>query len=278
MGRGRWVIIALGLMLVGLTAFRLSAQIPQNEGGGQMRHDAGQSVTPAFEGWYPNPDGTFSLSFGYMNRNYKEEPDIPIGPNNKIEPGPADQGQPTHFQTRRRHGMFAVIVPKDFGTKQVTWTLTSGGHTYAIPGHLLPDYRLDSLRQTTTGNTPPVTRLEAEGTPGSGIHGPTTVRTASMSSPLTLDVWATDDGIRKRGQKPTGVGVVWSKYRGAGKVTFSSPESMVDATGKATTTAKFSQPGEYMVRAHLYDESGIDAGSDVQCCWTNGYVKITVTP
>ena len=42
-------------------------------------HDSGQSVTGAFEGWFPNPDESFSLLFGYLNRNFKQEPDILIG-------------------------------------------------------------------------------------------------------------------------------------------------------------------------------------------------------
>src|SRR5262245_9108245 len=64
--------------------------------------ERGASVTPAYEGWYPNADGSFSLLLGYYNRNTKEPLDIPIGPNNRIEPGPADQGQPTHFETGRQ--------------------------------------------------------------------------------------------------------------------------------------------------------------------------------
>src|SRR5882757_111334 len=60
-------------------------------------HSAGQGVTPAFEGWFNNPDGTKSIMVGYYNRNLKQVVDIPIGPDNKIEPGNPDQGQPTHF-------------------------------------------------------------------------------------------------------------------------------------------------------------------------------------
>src|SRR5678816_2751529 len=46
----------------------------------------GTSVTPALEGWYQNPDGTFTILVGYRNRNQSQQVDIPIGPNNKIEP------------------------------------------------------------------------------------------------------------------------------------------------------------------------------------------------
>ena len=44
------------------------------------KHDSGQSVTPAYEGWFQNSDGTYSLMFGYYNRNYTEQVDVPIGP------------------------------------------------------------------------------------------------------------------------------------------------------------------------------------------------------
>src|SRR5438874_12771456 len=86
-------------------------------------HDSGQTVTPAFEGWFSNSDGTFSILFGYYNRNQKQELDIPVGPDNRIEPGGPDRGQPTHFLARRRWGGFTVTVPKDFGSSKITWTL-----------------------------------------------------------------------------------------------------------------------------------------------------------
>src|SRR4051794_4177695 len=91
-------------------------------------HDSGQGVTPAYEGWFPNPDGTFSILFGYFNRNQKQELDIPLAPNNRIDPGGPDRGQPTHFPPRRRWGMFAINVPKNF-TGKLTWTLTANGKT-----------------------------------------------------------------------------------------------------------------------------------------------------
>src|SRR5260370_231194 len=86
-------------------------------------HDSGERVTAAFEGWFPNPDGSVSMLFGYFNQNFKQEPDIPIGPDNRIEPGGPDQGQPTHFLTRRRWGLFTGTVPENFGTNKLTRTI-----------------------------------------------------------------------------------------------------------------------------------------------------------
>ena len=53
-----------------------------------------------------------------MNRNWEEEIDVPVGPDNNIQPGGPDQGQPTHFQPRRNRFMFRVRVPKDFSEKE----------------------------------------------------------------------------------------------------------------------------------------------------------------
>ncbi len=88
-------------------------------------HESGTSVTGAFEGWFKNPDGSFSLLLGYYNRNQKQELDIPVGPDNRIEPGGPDRGQPTHFLVGRQWGLFAVKVPSDFGENKLTWTIVA---------------------------------------------------------------------------------------------------------------------------------------------------------
>ena len=95
----------------------------------QVAYLRGQSVVPVYEGWEQNPDGSFNLLFGYFNRNYEEKPELPIGPSNHLEPGDADQGQPTHYYPRRSRFVFRIRVPKDFGDKEVVWTLTSNGHS-----------------------------------------------------------------------------------------------------------------------------------------------------
>src|SRR5215469_2937054 len=95
-------------------------------------HDSGSGVTGAFEGWFTNPDGTFSLLLGYFNRNSKQDLDIPIGPENRIEPQGPDRGQPTHFVPGRQWGMFAIKVPSDFGENKLTWTIVANGQTTTI--------------------------------------------------------------------------------------------------------------------------------------------------
>src|SRR5204862_3577964 len=74
-------------------------------------HDSGQSIAGAFEGWFPNQDGSFSILLGYYNRNTKQELDIPPGPNKRIEPGGPDMGQPTHFLPGRQWGIFTIRAP-----------------------------------------------------------------------------------------------------------------------------------------------------------------------
>src|SRR5262245_34094922 len=82
-------------------------------------HESGASVTGAFEGWFQNPDGSYSLLLGYYNRNQRQELDIPIGPDNRMEPGGPDRGQPTHFLPGRQWGLFVVNVPAGFGANKI---------------------------------------------------------------------------------------------------------------------------------------------------------------
>ena len=244
-------------------------------------HVRGQSVSPSFEGWYRNPDGTRSLVFGYFNRNYDERLDIPVGPDNRLEPGPADRGQPTHFLPRRQTGVFAVVVPADFEGR-LTWSLTAYGETIAIPGHVRPEWEIDALEEVTSGNRPPVVRFGSpDGEPGQGQYGTRSSARAVVSEPAPIAVWATDDGVRKAraADRPTRFGLVWSKYRGPGGVAFDTTEPETGEDGKVVTTVTFDAPGRYVLRLLAWDDSGgqsaIMAGGFF-CCWTNGYVTVDV--
>jgi hypothetical protein len=245
---------------------------------------SGQTVTPAFEGWYKNPDGTFSISFGYYNRNSAEALDIPIGPENFISPGSQNQGQPTHFEPRRHWGVFAVKVPADFGEKKLVWTVKIRGETYTIPGSLHPNWQIDALEgEAGSGNTPPVLKFEANGPGGAGPAGVTAgALTAAVGQPLTINVWATDDGkavgsIARAGRANQPVALAWFKHQGPGQVTFNPAAPKPDANGLATTTATFSELGEYILRVRANDASGIAGAGHAQCCWSNGFVKVTVS-
>ena len=270
------LIAALSLGGVILAGGAGSAQLPLEPG-----RDAGQSVTPAYEGWFKNADGSFTLLVGYYNRNQKETLDIPVGPANRIEPGDPDQGQPTHFLTRRQWGVFTIRVPADFGDRKVTWTLTTNGRTMSVPMGLHRDYEISPFKDLAEGNTPPVLKLDPRGPTFQGPpHQVATSLTASTGKPLTLTVWATDDAkvdSSKRAPE-TPVSVSWSKFRGPGVISFANAKPPVDKTdGKTTTTATFNAPGDYVLRGQANDVSG-EGGGGFQCCWTNVHVKVTVTP
>lgn len=258
---------------------------------GLPRGDSGQAIYTAYEGWYPNPDGTYSLLVGYFNENRIDSQDIPIGPDNNIEPGGPDQGQPTHFFPGRAYGLFAIKVPKDFGNKKLVWTLNANGRTTAIPIDLNPLYSINPFSEIGMGNTPPILSFDDGGQTVQGPAPRQESRTATLGTPLKLDVWVSDDAKTFPGTKQPltpAVSVTWSKYRGPGEVTFTPPKPPVDVlaaketkehpfAGKATTEVIFSEPGEYVLNVTLNDWSG-DGGRGFLCCWTDGEIKVTVKP
>ena len=246
---------------------------------------SGRTVTPAFEGWYENPDGSFSISFGYFNRNSEEVLEIPRGPDNFIEPAEFDGVQPTVFHPRRHWGVFAIRVPPDFGRRRVVWTLRVRGETFSIPGNLNTDWQIDALAgEAGSGNTPPVLRLAESGPEGSGPAGVSLEElAASVATPFELRVWARDDGrpsgsVVNRGREAVPVTLTWFRHSGPGAVTFSPATAEVEVTGgMATTMATFSQPGTYVVRVRANDASGVSGAGHAQCCWTNGFWTIEVS-
>jgi hypothetical protein len=269
------------LLLVALAGALCAQQAPEKKVG----------ITGAYEGWFKNPDGTFTLLLGYFNRSDKDVVDIPIGPNNKIEPGGPDRGQPTHFYPQRQWGMFGVKVPADFGDKKITWTITSNGKTSAIPASLHTDYEIAPFQEAAVGNTPPLVSFD-EGASVQGPLGLTISRSTTVANPISLTVFVSDDekwttlsGARPR-TLGTPVTVRWTKYRGPGEVTFDPERPKVERTeskngakfsGKATTSAKFAEPGDYVLHVIVNDYSG-DGGGGEQCCWTFADVKVNVKP
>jgi hypothetical protein len=246
--------------------------------------ERGASVTPAFEGWYQNDDGSFSLLIGYYNRNSKQPLDIPAGPNNRIEPGDPDQGQPTHFETGRQWGVFVLKVPKDFGKKTITWTIVANGEAQTIPFTLNPGYPITPFKELGMGNQPPVLAF-SQG--GARVTGPPVSVAASLSGkvgqPVPIQVWVEDpkpanegEGGPARGRMKGIAAVSLHKYRGPGAVTFDNPRMSVAQQGEmVAANATFETAGEYLLRVQANDESG-EGGGGFQCCWTNTYVKVTV--
>ena len=255
--RGNWVVYA-ALALAGAAGTSVYAQV---------QYATGQNVAPIFEGWERNPDGSFNMVFGYLNRNYEEQVDIPVGAENSITIGDevyGDRGQPTHFYARRQRFLFRVVVPKDWDEKRkVVWTLTSHGKTDQAKGWLQPEWELsdDVIVENMGGGIPdPNNKAPAV------TIGP--VPAATVSHPASLTASATDDGLPKpyrrapsnpdrdaQPRRPRGVDIKWIQYRGPGKVTFNPATSSVVYGEPVTLTSKvtFSAPGTYVLRAIAND-------------------------
>ena len=180
----RLVVIMMAFVLAHLV---LEAQT-------RFTYSSGQAVSPAYEGWMPNEDGSFTMFFGYMNTNWQQEFDVPIGADNAIEPGGPDRGQPTHFYPRRNPFLFTMRVPADWRGKELTWTLTTNRKTERAFESLKTDYQIDkqvistevggdfgSLRDALRTNIPPELKVEGEKR-----------RSVRVGEPLILTAFAGD--------------------------------------------------------------------------------------
>jgi hypothetical protein len=219
----------------------------------QQRYPRGQNVVPVFQGWQRNADATFTMVFGYLNRNYEEELLIPIGPMNKLEPGDADWGQPNQFVPRSLPLAFQVIVPSDWGKKELVWTLTAHGRTEKAIGTLSRVWEMDPSTEpgAQTTNTPPEVSFEQA------------FDKATVGKPLSIKVAVRDDG--KPDPRPAtatapGLQALWIPYRGPGRIQF-NPKRMMVADGHASTDVTFEMPGEYVVRV-LADDGLLTSQAD----------------
>ena len=209
----------------------------------------GQHIEPAYEGWRPNADGTFSFMFGYMNENWTEQPDVAIGDNNFFSPGDADRGQPTHFLPRRNRFTFEVVVPSDWGERELVWTLNVNGIERKAYATLKDDYLVDNMviasetgslgagtsSPESRANIPPVVTIQGDD-----------IRTARVGEEISFVTQVIDDGLPKARRESTtsesdlqrrmmrpptritvgkvnGLFLSWNKYRGPGNVTFDPP-------------------------------------------------------
>ena len=209
-------------------------------GQAQPGFQTGSHVEPAYEGWRPNEDGTFSFMFGYMNENWAETPDIPVGEHNYFEPGEPDRGQPTHFLPRRNRWHFEVVVPADWGDRELVWTLNHNGVERKAYATLRQDYLVDNMviasetgslgagtsSPESRANLPPVVTVLGD-----------QIRQARVGEPIALRTEVVDDGlpVRRRDStvtsedamermldppsrvtvgKVNGLFLSWNKYRG----------------------------------------------------------------
>lgn len=271
--RGRGFATGAVVLLLLAAPVEVLGQVPREFGS--LRRASGATVAPTFEGWEQNPDGTYSLYFGYLNRNWAEEVDLSVGPNNFFDPAPQDRGQPTHFMLNRQKRIFGVVVPQDFGTAKMTWTLIRGAAPpQRATGSLDPRYQIEALKSEAENNAAPT--VDA---------GPD--QTIVLRQRATLTAIVKDDGRGGRGQGgarggASNLSVQWWLYRGAGKVSFSEVRPPVGANGTAVTTVTFTEPGVYVLQAIAEDGSTRmrpegNAGGNL-CCFSDDKVTIDVKP
>lgn len=234
----------------GLVLIALGLALPSTSRAAQS-YSRGQNASPAYEGWEKDADGRLYFLFGYLNRNWEEELDVPVGPDNFFAPGEADRGQPTHFLPRRNRFVFRVPVPAGFSeTDELVWTLITKGKTEKAYATLRPDYFVDDLVKASeqgaigAGSSDPVVRSNKA--PVLEVRGDGAL-TARVGEPVLLVAIATDDGIPKRRSRTsrlpsagtdskshpewtppwritvgsaTGLRLSWYVYRGDGRVSF----------------------------------------------------------
>jgi hypothetical protein len=295
----RWLVSALAIgMFIGSALVEAQRQRPLTP-----LPPVGQRVVPFFDGWYANPDGTATFSFGYSNLNQEELIEIPLGPDNFIEPKEFDGRQPTSFppivpepteggrgrggdRRDRERGVFTVTVPAGF-KGDVVWTLRHRGQIHSVPARTKTGaYQL--RWPMAMGSIPPLLRFKADGPAGrgpTGIYGDP--MKTSVSTPLSLSFSVVDDSkrekdpieIKPREAPKAAINVAWFKHAGPGPIEFNPAKSgLAELSGTSTTTATFKQPGEYIVRVRADNFGRVDTSAGNQCCWTNGYVRVTVTP
>ena len=244
----------------------------------QTLHRFGQSIQPIYEGFERNSDGTFTMWFGYLNRNYDETPNISISTNNSFyeaedvnsagaldqglllsDPGSPDRGQPTYFYPRRQQFVFEVVVSADFVGKELVWSVTHNGETRTAVGTLEREniWAVDegvwsANRGRGTGGR---TEVEyANSAPAVRLVGVEGQLSTAVGRPVNLRVFASDDGIpgpyeRNRRKKmdplPNNLPEV------GGGIGRNSPKEQsivnyvaADETGLAVTWVKYRGPGE----------------------------------
>jgi hypothetical protein len=289
---------------MGLVAAPLYAQLPTHLRDYPLasRKASGDLIGPMFNGWIKNPDNSVTMIFGFVNRNREEIVDIPLGPNNYIEPAMFDGAQPTHFPVYKRpgfvgiqeRGVFAVTLPPEMADTEVVWTIKHQGFNYSVPGRTSSTAYEMSAGEQALGSLNPSIRFDMKGdkvsTNREGIYADKL--TASVGKPVTLTAYAQDRGNRsdyeEMDQLIFPLGTEWIMHQGPAAPDFSvakitgreraaAGEGMSDWT-TVQTDATFWEPGEYVVRLRVDNFEAPDSKFDNQCCWSNAYVPVTVTP
>lgn len=293
-------------MLMGLLAAPLYAQLPQRLQDYPLatRSAAAEEVAPMFNGWIMNEDRSVTMIFGFANQNRSKTIDIPIGPNNKLEPEMFQGVQPTHFPVYSRRGFvgiqergaFAVTVPADMAGTEVIWTLTSGGKTWSVPGRATSAAYELSAAEMASGSLKPAIRFNMDGPESidpEGIHAEP--QTTTVGQPITLSAFMQDRGVRDQyaGNERMYVplGSFWVMHQGPAAPEIETPEITgrerlekdpgdpnKNEWSEVSTQVTFQEPGEYLMRLRVDNFAAVDSRFDNVCCWSNAYFPVTVNP
>lgn len=293
------------LALAGLFTASASAQLPEHlrDYNLSQRSATGEGIAPFFNGWIANEDGSTTFVFGFANLNREEIVDVPLGPNNFIEPAEYDGVQPTHFPVYSRggfrgigeRGAFAVTVPADQAGTEVVWTLKHAGRSYSVPGRATSTAYEMSRAERALGSLTPAIRFEmdgAESTDREGIYADPI--STSVGQPVNLSAFIKDRGVRENYEVESltfPLGTEWILHQGPAMPDFEvkaitgreraengEEGGSVDDWSVVQTQATFWEPGSYVVRLRVDNFSAPDSGFDYMCCWSNAYVPVTVTP
>jgi hypothetical protein len=247
------------------------AGAPQDIYSNAVRYARGASIQPVYEGWSKNPDGSFAMWFGYLNRNHEERLNIPVGPDNGFNG--EDMGQPEFFQTRRQQFAFKVDVPANWPKdRDLVWTLKANGVTLKAYGSLWPVWEIDGNTISATRGSRTAVDFDEPPNEAPKVVASPSPMTAAAGQPLSITLGISDDGNPKpradRGARVAGIKqaapelppmnqslrVSWFLWRGPSPAKF-DPTVVRVAEGKATTTVTFDSPGTYVLRAYAEDAS-----------------------
>ncbi len=277
--------VVLLVLLIGAPSRADAQPTPYN-----LKYRSGQTVQPIYEGWSRNPDGGFTMHFGYFNRNFVEEVHVPVGPDNHFEPGDLDSGQPTFFYPRAHRRVFSIDVPGDFGDRRLVWNLTTQGETLRAIGWLEPTWQTEArsaagrrLGAEAARNTAPeigveapadvtlpgratlIARVTDDGLPVvreidpasrvAGSNDPPTLRPDpdEPEPPHNVPSVPNRRGAGLQGPRVRGLRVSWIVWRGPVGVSFEPGSTVAVEDGQAVVTATFATPGDYVLRATAND-------------------------
>lgn len=278
----------------------------------------GLPIVPIMEGWIVNPDGTRSYSYGFFNRNDEaieiplgESNFIDPVEFNGMQPTHFPPGRSTGvFSVTAPADQADIDVWWNLQT--------GDEEVLRVPGRSgRAAYELDFILPRPQGALQPFAGFGqgseiAPGLLASIRDYPLPVKT---DTEVLLTVKVEDPSVRdtsdRRFSEVLPMGVTFNKYQGSGEVTFSRhpdnalPEideqvkepstlcagctmsekkngpnvvSVPGPAGLAQVYASFSEPGDYIIHAKVDNFAAPDSSNTNQCCWTNVFQKVTVTP